>query len=175
MVRQHVGSRSGRATRKGFTLVELMIVVIIVAVLAGIAFSAYSRWIADARMSEAHAMMSDIRAKEEAYYNTWGSYLSAGANPTSVPTNGKGAWDGSQEAWLDLGVAPTGGTYFQYQVFAYSAGSGAGAEATSLGVDTNRDWFYISAKGDLDNSGSVYTEMYVSSQNSTPKILNEGH
>ncbi|HEY1586147.1 MAG TPA: prepilin-type N-terminal cleavage/methylation domain-containing protein [Polyangia bacterium] len=55
------------STNRGFTLIELMIVVTIIAVLATIAGTAYRRYMDSGRTAEAMAMLGEIRAKEEAY------------------------------------------------------------------------------------------------------------
>jgi len=64
---------------RGFTLIELMIVVAIIAVLATIAGTAYRRYMDSGRTSEAMAMLGEIRAKEEAYraeFNTYAGWSS---------------------------------------------------------------------------------------------------
>ncbi|HXU68001.1 MAG TPA: prepilin-type N-terminal cleavage/methylation domain-containing protein [Polyangia bacterium] len=59
---------------RGFTLVELMIVVAIIAVLATIAGTAYRRYMDSGRTTEAMAMLGEIRAKEEAYRAEFNAY-----------------------------------------------------------------------------------------------------
>ena len=53
---------------KGFTLLELMIVVMIVAVLAGIALPSYSDYVVRSKFAEATANLGDLRVKMEQYY-----------------------------------------------------------------------------------------------------------
>lgn len=59
---------------KGFTLVELMIVVAIIGILAVMAVPAYSAYITEASHSESNTILADISAKEEAYNQAWGTY-----------------------------------------------------------------------------------------------------
>ena len=106
-------------TQRGFTLVELMIVVAIIAVLATIAGTAYRRYMDSGRTAEAMAMLGEIRAKEEAYraefnaYNGWsaGSESTANALPVVdgsctepcqkfIPTTFTGTW----ATWQQLGI-----------------------------------------------------------------------
>jgi prepilin-type N-terminal cleavage/methylation domain-containing protein len=65
----------------GFTLIELMIVVAIIAVLATIAGTAYRRYMDSGRTAEAMSMLGEIRAKEEAYRAEFSVY--AGWSATS--------------------------------------------------------------------------------------------
>lgn len=54
-------------TRRGFTLIELMIVVLVIAVLAGLAFSGYQKQVRKSRRAEAKQALSDIGLREEKY------------------------------------------------------------------------------------------------------------
>jgi len=54
-------------SQRGFTLIELMIVVAIISVLAVVAGTAYRKYADKARSSEVFAMFGEIRAKEEGY------------------------------------------------------------------------------------------------------------
>jgi prepilin-type N-terminal cleavage/methylation domain-containing protein len=53
-----------RSARAGFTLVELMIVVVIILVLAAMGSFGFRRWIAKARVSEAVTMLAEMNSKE---------------------------------------------------------------------------------------------------------------
>ncbi len=52
---------------RGFTLIELMIVVAIVAVLAAIAFPSYQNHLRKARRADAQSLMMDIANREQQY------------------------------------------------------------------------------------------------------------
>ena len=52
----------------GFTLIELMIVVVVIAVLSAIALPSYTDYITRSKFAEAHAHLSDLRVKMEQYY-----------------------------------------------------------------------------------------------------------
>jgi type IV pilus assembly protein PilE len=54
--------------KQGFTLIELMITVAIIAILAAIAVPNYTDYITRSKFSEAHGMLGDLRVKMEQYY-----------------------------------------------------------------------------------------------------------
>ena len=65
------------AARNGFTLIELMIVVAIVAVLAAIAFPAYQEQIARSRRADAKTVVMENAQFMERFYTQNGTYLNA--------------------------------------------------------------------------------------------------
>jgi prepilin-type N-terminal cleavage/methylation domain-containing protein len=64
-----------RSPRAGFTLVELMIVVAIIAILAAMGTIGFRRWIARARTTEAVAMLAEMNSKEQTYRMEFGVFL----------------------------------------------------------------------------------------------------
>jgi type IV pilus assembly protein PilA len=76
-----------RRTKSGFTLIELMIVVTIIAVLATVAGVAYRKYLDSARTTEAYSVLGEIRNREEAYRAEFSSYISSGAagNQSETP------------------------------------------------------------------------------------------
>lgn len=63
-----------RCRRSGFTLVELMIVVAIIAILAAIGSFGYRRWVARARLTEAVSMLAEMNSKEQSYRMEFGTF-----------------------------------------------------------------------------------------------------
>ncbi|MFN4266148.1 MAG: type IV pilin protein [Aquabacterium sp.] len=66
MALQHLPST--RRITAGFTLIEVMIVVAIIGILAGIAYPAYTDYVRRGQIQEAFTQLSTFRAKMEQYY-----------------------------------------------------------------------------------------------------------
>lgn len=60
--------------KKGFTLIELMIVVAIIGILAAIAIPNFLNYQCKARQSEAKTALGTVRTLQEAYLAEYGSY-----------------------------------------------------------------------------------------------------
>jgi prepilin-type N-terminal cleavage/methylation domain-containing protein len=105
----------------GFSLIELMIVIVIISVLAAVAVPIYARYIRKSRTSEAVSNLGTIAMFEETYYSEADSYITAGPNPVNVPNpslpTGRLPFNGTITGWNLLGrVIPDGQQlYFQYE------------------------------------------------------------
>lgn len=134
---------------RGFSLVELMIVVAIIAILAAIAIPSFMRFAMRSKTAEATGNLSAIRTAQESYKAENDVYLVCAATPAGWAA---GAGASTPLTWVTgtsfetIGFEPDGSVRYQYAV---AAGS-VNPIATS---------FSATATGDLDEDGTaaVYT------------------
>jgi type IV pilus assembly protein PilE len=79
---------------RGFTLIELMITIAIIAILAAVALPAYSAYITRARITDAVSGLAAMRLKMEQYFQDWRTYTTGGGTdsclvggPAPLPIN----------------------------------------------------------------------------------------
>lgn len=149
---------------RGFTLIELMIVVAILAILAAVAIVSYRQYVLSARNSEATSILADVRIKQEAYRATFHQYanLQQGDNwiPDTTPGSEQRAWPTTgglntlAGMWRQLGVTPDRMVFFSYTCEAGPPDSDGSMFADQqIGTNTNDFWFAAAALQDLDDDG----------------------
>jgi type IV pilus assembly protein PilA len=186
-----MGMMTRRAPRRGYTLVELMIVVAIIGVLAALAVYGVRRYILAAKSSEAIEIINNVRAAQEQYRDERFRYLNVSSVDISsgsfFPFASKTAmknsvhnWatgtTGIPAAWAELGIFPNAPVTFGY---ACQAGQGAGVPTKAI-LGTARDlkyptsapnWYVVRAAADRDGDGNL--ALFVGS-NFTDQIYAEG-
>lgn len=109
---------------RGFSLVEMMTVVVIVGVLAAIAVAAYGRIIKRARINDAATFFATIGGAQNAYFDLYNQF---GATDQTVPYDGYDPaaeaivgtahrWESPLSEWQEIGVRLPTYTWFQYVV-----------------------------------------------------------
>ncbi|NOZ01707.1 MAG: prepilin-type N-terminal cleavage/methylation domain-containing protein [Deltaproteobacteria bacterium] len=71
-----------RGLSRGFSLIELMVVVAIMGVLATIAIVSYKKYMRRARLTEGITFLMDVKMKQETYFSTYSQYVTTGAQLT---------------------------------------------------------------------------------------------
>lgn len=145
-------------TRRGMTLVELMVVVVIVGILSVLAVNGYRKYTYNARNSEAAQFLGAVRAAQEAYFQSFGQYCGTAAGeawPNDIPVINKKPWGTPDNAWADLGIKSPGNVWFQYTLMANR--TGAGAPGDSFKDPPTNTWFVARAHGDFDGDGVLST------------------
>ena len=135
---------------KGFTLIELMIVVAIIGVLAAIAIPQYNNFRLKAKTAEAKSNLGAIRLGEEAYFTEKEEYVSCAATPTAEGFPGKNAinWSDGDNNFVKIGFSAKGQVYYQYAVDAADDGASFEASATgNLDGDDEQAVFKITDNG----------------------------
>lgn len=138
-----------RKGKKGFTLIELMIVVAIIGILAAIAIPNFLRFQLRAKSSEGKTNIAAIRTAQESYAAEFNGYVSSNVTiPATVPSTAKVTFTPTN-GFVSLGWAPEGNVYFNYQVTATTAGNAytVGAQANIDGVGANQIWGYKKPAG----------------------------
>lgn len=172
---------------KGFTIIELLVVVIIVGILAAIAVPQFTRQSAKAKSAEVPGMFAAIKTAQLAYKSEYGMFLSTGSGETdfypALLATGepkKKDWaPASGSKWIDLGVQPPDSrVYCGYVTLGGSSGvspSGSYGQNIFRNQVPQKPWFYIVAACDLDGKAAVNTVYITSSDVEKTLVKNEGN
>ena len=158
--------------KKGFTLIELMIVVAILGILAAIAIPAFMKYIKRSKTSEAHVNVGKICDGASAFYQkdqydgngdpipvgskafpTGPADTHGTATPQGVKV-GPTATNFTLQAWQDLSFSITEPTYYRYNYT--NAGSGTGSTFTVVAtgdLDGDTDVSTFTREGDVNSEG----------------------
>lgn len=89
----------GTSSYAGFTLIELMIVMVVAAILAGIAHAAYREYVLRAKRTEGKAALLQLLQQQERYYSLHNSYIAFSSNSSDE--------DEKKFKWYSAGSAST--------------------------------------------------------------------
>lgn len=117
------GTNSGTARSAGFTLIEMMIVVAIIAILSAVVMPSYAGYVQRSRLTEASAKLSDLRTKMEVYFQDNRKYGTSGTG-CGVPVTASNSGYFTFTCYLSSDPAATTQTDDQSFVL-HAVGSGA--------------------------------------------------
>lgn len=172
-----------RVSRRGFTLIEMLIVVAVIGVLSMVAIPTFQSYIHRSQTSEAIVFLGEIRQRQEAYRAEHGQYCAVDVaqgsdinaapwNPASWPVGGDKAPFATTAGWEELGAMPDGLVRFSFRTTAGPPGT-----MPNIAGFTGTDfWFVAQATGDLDEDGEevifeTYSEsnhIFISDSSYTP-------
>jgi type IV pilus assembly protein PilA len=165
---------------RGFTLVELAVVVTIIGILAVLAIAGYKRLVTGSHMTEATEMVNAIKVAQETYHAETGQYANISPNLAQAsmypapPVFGQAVTWGATcgtctdpAAWQKLPVKASGPMRFGYATM----GGAVGASMPTSPIATltfpastslTGDWFVVAAAGDMDGNNVYCTIVGVS-------------
>jgi prepilin-type N-terminal cleavage/methylation domain-containing protein len=116
--------------KRGFTLIELIIVIIIIGLLASVGMNQYGKAIANAKNAQAKGVLSQMRKAALAYQSKEGTWPAAAAG---VAINVDLDADGTN----DVSFTPPTSSDFVFTSAAAGTGTGQAAKTASAGAGVN--------------------------------------
>jgi prepilin-type N-terminal cleavage/methylation domain-containing protein len=167
----------------GFTMIEMMFVIVVISVLATVAVVAYTKNARQARAAEVPQIFGELKTREEMYHAENAHYLPVcptfSGTPVGISDCAEGDWFPATlpgkgapidygvlpQRWLDLKVnMPNRALYCQYEVIA-----GLKNDRTQIGTigaemwgatTPTRNWFYLMAQCDWDGTPAVKAQYW---------------
>jgi|MDTC01.1.fsa_nt_gb type IV pilus assembly protein PilA len=130
-----------KPTQRGFTLIELMIVVVIVGILAAIALPRFVNFQLRAKRSEAFVNLRSIAKTQGVHYATDSTFVDCEASPTTPLTSQAYPFNEARTGWSSLGWTPLGEVRCHYSAVVFE---------NSLGK-----WVRNKARCDLDDDDAI--------------------
>jgi type IV pilus assembly protein PilA len=168
-----------RGPKRGFTLIEMMIVVVIVGILATLAVVGYRKLVQSSHVTEATNMVQSIRVAQEAYHSETQQYADISTSlsswyPQASPTGRLvTAWGGAcsqcvvpTDGWSILPLHVDGPVAFGYATKAGAPNTKPGTLAPlpsdisasiTLPTTSDTEWYIVTAMCDIDAAGTPNT------------------
>jgi len=141
----------GRDRQRGVTLIELMIVVVIMAIIASVAYPSYNNFIVKSKRTAAKTIIMRIADRQEQFFADNKQYaadltdLGFAANPFAVNQNGEVTDVAADDRIYLLGLANTSATTYTI---------GAIPQLSMIAGDADCGIMWMTHTGDKGNSGT---------------------
>jgi type IV pilus assembly protein PilA len=157
-----------RASRRGWTLVEVMVVVAMVGVLSALAIVGYRRWVAAAQIGETKDLLNGITLAQETYNRDTSGYLSCSDDfgdiypmtPNSRKHQFHNAAHPKASCWRLLMTGTDATTLMAFVAIAGDIGDpwptfplDMDKATIDVAPPADRPWYIVSAIGDTDEDG----------------------
>ena len=136
-------SKKGAFVNKGFTLIELMIVIAIIAFLSMIGIPSYMRFVCKSKRTEVYLNLGALYAAEKAHWAEYGTYSNKLSGSKGV------GWAPEGEYQYTYGFAGTPGVNCVEGKLCASHGNLSGITSAS------RNGFVAAAVADIDGDGKM--------------------
>lgn len=167
-------TRRTQTGERGFTLIEMMTVVVIIGVLATLAVYGVRKYVFASKTTEAIHMIGSIKSAEESYKSETYVYLGS-QNVTAIdaapfypnaPGKYKSAWINTSNGdyatvWAPLGVVSDSPVIFGYAVIAGNSGAltnpptdCTGVSWGTQGANNTGPWYIIKAQADQNGDST---------------------
>jgi type IV pilus assembly protein PilE len=126
---------------RGFTLIEVMIVVVIIGILVGLAVPKFTRSTVKAKQTEAKLILRQIYTMQQAYREEFDNFW--------IPAEGVTASAENPEAFAELGIEIMSEARYTYSITGSDRTFIATAVALNLDTDDTEDKWQIDQDGKL--------------------------